>query len=101
MKLIKILKIIPLLVLLFVLSPMRAIASDAASIAALSAITTIDGNEILVAVQAINKSTTADITDFANMMLKDHGKNLADAFGLANKIHALPLNPNPNGMHDK
>jgi putative membrane protein len=82
-------------------APVYASANDATSAGILSTIITIDQNEILAAVQALNSDTSSDVTDFANMMLKDHGKNLSDALALANKIKALPINPNPNDMHSQ
>ncbi len=100
MKSLKKFKIASLLVCLLA-TPVYAAANDSVSAGILSTIITIDQNEILAAVQALNTDSTSDVTDFANTMVKEHGKNLTDAIALANKIHAMPINPNPEDMHTK
>jgi putative membrane protein len=94
-------KITSLLICMLGIPMYVAAANDSTSAGILSTIITIDQNEILAAVQALNSDTSSDVTDFANMMLKDHGKNLTEALALANKIHALPINPNPSDMHNQ
>jgi putative membrane protein len=100
MKASKILKITTLLISLSLLAPISA-SANASSASILSTIVTIDGNEILAAVQTLNKNSSSNVTDFAKTMIEEHGKNLTEALALANKIHALPLNPNPDDLHTK
>jgi putative membrane protein len=95
-----ILKAASILPVVLLSMPLTAFA-DATSSSILSTIITIDQNEVLASVQAVNKDAGPAVTDFANMMIKDHGKNMTDALALASKIHALPLNPNPNDLHNK
>lgn len=91
-----------LLSLIFVLPAQAAfVVSDPQSSQILSTIVALDENEILLAVQATNKNPSSNVLDFAKMMIDDHGKNMTMALDLANKIHALPLNGNPDNIHDK
>ena len=67
---------------------------DSAAASTLSTVIALDQNEIIAAVDVSNRKTSSDVADFAKMMIEDHGKNLTEAYDLANKIHALPLSPN-------
>ena len=67
----------------------------------LSAVVAIDSNEILIGAQAKNSNASSDVSDFAKMMVEEHGKNLTEAVALANKLHVTSLNANPNGLRDK
>lgn len=62
-----------------------------AEIGTLATIAAIDKNEILVSVVAVNKKTDAGVTDFAKMMIDQHGSNLTQILEMANKMHAIPL----------
>jgi putative membrane protein len=75
--------------------------SPANSAQILSTIVALDANEILAGVQASNKNPSWSVSDFAKMMVKDHGKNMTEALELANQTHSIPLNPNPDNLHDK
>jgi putative membrane protein len=96
-------KAVPVLLSLMLTVPAYAAktGSDAQSAQILSTIAAIDQNEILLAVQATNKSPSSDVMGFAKMMIDDHGKNLGEALALADKIHAVPVNPNPDNLHNK
>jgi putative membrane protein len=65
---------------------------SSADAAVLQTIVALDKNEILAGVVASHLQSKSSVLDFANMMIKDHGKNLTDALQLANKMKALPLN---------
>lgn len=76
-------------------SPFYAQAADTtltkAEIGSLATVAAIDKNEILVSVVASNKKVDSGVTDFAKMMIDQHGSNLTQILEMVNKLHALPL----------
>lgn len=50
-------------------------------------LTTIDNNEIAAANEALKRSTNPDVKNFAQTMITDHSKNLADFKTLSQKIN--------------
>lgn len=51
----------------------------------LATIATIDKNEILLAVVALNKGVTQNVANFAKMMITQHGSNLTYVLKMANQ----------------
>ncbi len=57
--------------------------SDASALATVAA---VDKNEILLGVVATHKKLNSDVTDFANMMIDQHGDNLTQILTIANDM---------------
>lgn len=57
----------------------------------LSTIATIDKNEILVSLVAVNKKVPSDIADLAKMMIDQHSSNLTTIFDMAQSMHIANL----------
>ncbi|KTD55558.1 hypothetical protein Lsan_3110 [Legionella santicrucis] len=60
----------------------------------LADIAVIDKTEILLAVIASNKKASADVMDFAKMMIDQHGSNLTQVLEIANSVHLKSLSSN-------
>lgn len=60
-----------------------------AEIGSLATVATIDKNEILIAVVALNKQLNSDVTDFAKMMIDQHGGNLTQILAMINDAQPL------------
>lgn len=59
-------------------------AMTSAEIGTLATVATVDKNEVLLAVIALNKKLSSDINDFANMMIDQHGSNLTQILAMVN-----------------
>lgn len=57
----------------------------------LATIAAIDKSEIIVSVIAINKKVNSDVTDFAKMMVDQHGDNLNQILEMLPSMHANAL----------
>lgn len=64
-------------------------AISSAEIGSLATVAAVDKNEVLLAVVALNKKLNSDVTDFANMMVSQHGENLTQILTLINDAHPL------------
>jgi len=71
---------------------LAAPAASAGEVAILSDIAAINKNEILLGDIAANKKSSADVLDFAKMMLEQHGNNLTQVLELANTLQVKALN---------
>jgi len=60
-----------------------------AEVGTLATVATIDKNEILIAVVALNKQLNADVMDFAKMMIDQHGGNLTQILTMINNAYPL------------
>ena len=60
----------------------------------LADIAVIDKTEILLATVASNKKSSADVIDFAKLMIDQHGSNLTQLLEIANSQHVASLSSN-------
>lgn len=51
----------------------------------------VNENEIVAALEAGNKKLSPEVSDFAKMLHKEHGKNLEDTLKLGQKINVTPM----------
>lgn len=58
---------------------------NSAEKSSLASIAAIDKNEILISVIAENKKVDSNVTDFARMMISQHGSNLTQVIDLVNQ----------------
>jgi putative membrane protein len=60
-------------------------------IGTLATIATIDKGEILISIVALNKKDNSILTDFAKMMVDQHGANLTQILDMVDSAHAKSL----------
>lgn len=74
-------------------SPLSMAASKLSStdIASLAAIAVIDKAEIMISVVANNKKSSSGVTDFAKMMIDQHGSNLTQILDMVSEYHINTL----------
>lgn len=62
-----------------------------AEVGTLATIATIDTDEILVSIIALNKKVNSGVADFAKMMIDQHGSNLTQILEMAGASHVKSL----------